>query len=175
MMVRRAVTVALVVGVAALLAYLLQPSARTGSAESGPAPEFAINSQKGYLNLTSLKGKVVLVDLWATWCGPCRMSIPAIQDIYEKKKEKGLEVIGVALEYDEAGKDVPEAIKTLKITYPVGLPTRRDDIRPYYDRTGSIPRMVLIDRKGEIRYSDTGWTTDSAPRIAEEIDKLLAE
>ena len=97
---------------------------RQFSWENVPAAALTLQSLDGKtINLSDYKGKVVLLDFWATWCGPCRQSIPGILEIYKKHRDEGFQVIGPALEHDD-GHNIPAAVSELKIDYPVGLPKR---------------------------------------------------
>src|SRR5512135_1596144 len=87
---------------------------RHGSAAK-KAPNFALKTSDGAtIELSKLKGKTVVVNFWATWCGPCRAEIPGFLEVYEKYKSKGLEIVGVSL--DEGGwNDVKPFVKKLNI------------------------------------------------------------
>jgi thiol-disulfide isomerase/thioredoxin len=141
-----------------------------------PASELAIkpiNSPGQSLKLSDLRGKVVLLDFWATWCGPCRMSMPGIEKLYKSKHAKGFEVMGVALEQD-GGSQIPGVVKELGITYPVGMPISIDSVRRY--TSGSIPQMVLIDREGKIRWGQPGYDPISTDAVLEQkVTDLLEE
>jgi thiol-disulfide isomerase/thioredoxin len=133
----------------------------------------AANAGGKTVSLSSLKGKVVLIDFWATWCGPCRMSIPGIQKLYAKLHDKGFEVLGVALERD-GGEQLPSFIQQMKMTYPAGKYTSKDAVTAY--PVGSIPQMVLIDKKGKIGWlPQAGYSTDMETELENQVNKLLAE
>jgi len=133
----------------------------------------AANAGGKTVSLSSLKGKVVLLDFWATWCGPCRMSIPGIQKLYDKMHAQGFEVIGVALERDN-GEQLPAFVAEMKMTYPAGMFTSQDEVMPY--SSGSIPQMVLIDKKGMIGWlPSAGYSTEMEAELETQVKKLLAE
>jgi thiol-disulfide isomerase/thioredoxin len=140
--------------------------------DQGPAPELTIGTASGPTRLSSLKGKVVLIDFWATWCGPCRMSIPAVQRLYEKYRGRGFDVMGVAIEHDD-GSNVPAFVKAMGMTYPVGLPTSRQEIIDY--SPDSLPMMVLVDKKGHIRWIQSGYGGGTEELLEEKIRVLLGE
>jgi thiol-disulfide isomerase/thioredoxin len=117
----------------------------------------------------SLKGKVILVDLWATWCGPCVAELPRVAGVYQKYHEKGLEVVGVSCDRKaEALKQYLEAHKEIVWTqlYDPKLP-EWECAKQF--GVLSIPRMFLIDKKGIVR------TIDAREKAEEMIPKLLAE
>jgi thiol-disulfide isomerase/thioredoxin len=132
----------------------------------------AVNDHNRVVSLSSLKGKVVLVDFWATWCGPCRLAIPGIQKLYEKQHAKGFEVLGVSM--DQQASEVPSFLREMKMTYPAGLPTNPDQARPY--ASGSIPQMVLVDRNGTVRWlPPPGFSPQMETELGERVERLLKE
>lgn len=140
-------------------------------ASLGPAADIAIRAPGGEVKLSDLKGKVVLVDFWATWCGPCRQSIPMVQKLYEKHRAEGFEVMGVALERDEAG--VRAFARDMGMTYSTGIPVNVETLQAY--RPDSIPTMALVDRKGQIRLREVGFASETEAKLERVIKKLLLE
>jgi len=112
------------------------------------APDFALQDHAGEtLKLSDFAGKVVILDFWATWCGPCRMEIPGFVKLYEKYNDQGVEVIGISL--DQQGWNVVKPfMDQYKINYPVVL-GNREVVAAYGGITG-IPTTFLINKKGEI-------------------------
>ncbi len=112
------------------------------------APHFALKNLKGNtLDLEDLRGKVVLLNFFATWCPPCRQEIPDFVRLYEKFKDKGLEIVGIAL--DMQGVEVlTPFVRHFKISYPVLLGTRK--VVMDYGGIEGIPTTFFIDRNGFI-------------------------
>ena len=114
-----------------------------------PAPNFTATDIKGKtINLASLKGKVVYLDFWTTWCSPCRGSIPQLKSLYEKYKKSGFEIIGIAPDKLE---DVLKMCQDEKMSWPQIVPTKNNapDLLKTYG-VASFPKGFLIDKKGII-------------------------
>lgn len=124
-----------------------------------PAPDFAVTDLQGrVVQLSKLRGKVVVVNFWATWCGPCRMEIPGLVKLYDRYREKGLEIVGLSL--DNAGPDVVKTfIKEHRIPYPVAMAT--SEVRRRYGHPRSIPTTYFIDRRGRIAKRQVGYMPEN--------------
>ena len=130
---------------------------KTGNpAEHLQAPEFALKDLNGNtITLSSLKGKVVFLNLWATWCPPCVREIPDFIETYTEYKDKGLEIIGISVDNEGSAK-VLEFVKQKKINYPVVMYTSQF-IRDYMPGN-AIPVTIIIDPEGKIRHKKIGLT-----------------
>jgi peroxiredoxin len=121
------------------------------------APNFSLKTGDGKVfELKKLKGKVVVVNFWATWCGPCRAEIPAFKEVYEQYKDKGVEILGVSL--DEGGwGDVKPFAARYAINYPILL--GNGTIARAYGNIEAIPTTFIIDKSGNIADRHIGVMT----------------
>jgi len=133
-------------GVLALL--LLSVALIQAGGPSDKAPNFSLKTSEGKaIELEKLKGKVVVVNFWATWCGPCRREIPGFMEVYDQYRSKGLEIVGVSL--DRGGWDVVKPyLDKRPITYPIVIGDA--DLAVAYDVMSVIPITVIVDKKGNI-------------------------
>ena len=135
------------------------------------APDFTLKDADGKtVHLADYKGKVVLLDFWATWCGPCKIEIPWFMDMQRKKKDKGLEVLGVAMD-DNGWEDVKPFLADLQVNYRVVIGD--DPTSQAYGGVESLPTTFLIDRDGRIAAIHVGVA--SRKEFEDGIDELLQE
>jgi thiol-disulfide isomerase/thioredoxin len=135
------------------------------------------------LKISELRGRVVLLDFWATWCGPCIIAFPHLKAWYEKYKDKGLVIVGMTRYYGTAGgravnpteelSFVEKFKKQYGLPYGIAVADNEDNMRNY-GVTG-IPTAVLIDRRGIVRFVDTGGDAGTAHEVAAVLDKLIQE
>ncbi len=170
---------------AAALAFLpvLSASAQEETAMPPPplpagtrAPAFTTKTVNGRpLSLASLRGKVVLLDYWATWCGPCRMATPTLESLQKQFGSKGLAVVGMSVDDPSTVAEVKPFVKAMHITYTItNSPHANSAAARAYNAAG-IPSQYLIDKKGRIRWSQAGYSLNERQELAVRIRKLLAE
>ncbi len=148
----------------------------------GPAPSLELPRMRGgMLSLAELRGQVVIVNIWATWCGPCVKEMPSLQRVYEEYGDNGLEIVAVAVD-DRPGERQPdgsveglvsEFVDRLGLTFPVVLDPTGGTERSF--GTEYLPTTVLIDRQGRVRHREVGGRSwDEAPYV-DMIESLVEE
>ncbi|MBN2092003.1 TlpA family protein disulfide reductase [candidate division KSB1 bacterium] len=134
------------------------------------APEWTLENLEGKkINTTDFKGKVQIIDLWATWCPPCRKGIPELMELQEKYKADGLEIIGIAL--DNTIDPVKEFATTTKFNYTVVFGNRK--IANLYGRIEAIPTTFIVDKTGKVVKKLVGYQPKSV--FEEELKPLLGK
>jgi cytochrome c biogenesis protein CcmG/thiol:disulfide interchange protein DsbE len=120
-----------------------------------PVPAYTAVSLAGdTVSLAGQRGKVVLLNVWATWCHPCRDEIPELQAIHEKYAARGLELVGVSVDTESADKAIHAFMRDFRMTYPVWRdPAER--VSAQFHIVG-VPATFLIDREGVLRWRKTG-------------------
>ena len=160
----------LFVFIAAVLLILLLRSERDSTVTSTtqirggfPAPDFTFPDLKGQqISLSGHRGKVVLVNIWATWCPPCRQEMPSMQKLYERFQGEDFEILAVSI--DSIGREaVAPFMQSLSLTFPALLDPK-EDIRTLYKITG-VPESFIIDKGGIVVEKIIGpidWATPQA-------------
>jgi len=139
---------------------------------SAVAPDFSLKSFDGReITLSQLKGKVVLLDFWATWCGPCKESIPHLIQLYKTYRESGFELVGMNVDKGD-GDAVRRFVKSMDIPYPV-VTAPEDLVRSY--RVTGIPATFLIDKEGKIREKVVGFSGTIAQQLDTKVADLTSE
>jgi len=134
------------------------------------APDWTLLDATGRkVTLSQLKGKVVLLDFWATWCTPCKMVMPSIQKLHEKYAKQGLVVIGINA-YERGG-DPVKYMKDQNFNYTLLL--KGDDVAQAY-KVESIPSMYIIDKQGKIAHTELGAVPDLESKLDSKIKSLLS-
>ena len=134
------------------------------------APDFTLRSMKGQnLRLQEQRGQVVMVNFWATWCGPCRQEMPQLNRLYEKYRAAGFVLLGVNVD-DDTSKATDVAGK-LGVTFPVLLDTDKA-VSKLYDLS-TMPSTVIIDRNGKVRYVHRGYLAGYEDNYEKQIRELL--
>jgi cytochrome c biogenesis protein CcmG, thiol:disulfide interchange protein DsbE len=137
------------------------------------APDFRLQDLQGRdVTLSEFRGKVVLLEFWATWCPPCRATVPELVSVQEKYKDRDFVVLGISM--DDEGADLRTELldfsKQFHINYPVLMGSEAVE-REY--KVWSIPRSFLIDKEGRIRESYSGYIDQYESKVSAEVERLL--
>jgi thiol-disulfide isomerase/thioredoxin len=153
-----------------LACLLLQCGGNTKVMQSPGIYDFTLESIQGdKITLSKLKGKIVILDFWATWCPPCRVAIPNLIKLYDKYQSQDLIVLGIALDDKNA---VIKLAQEIKINYPVLLDDKTT-AKKY--EIHSIPTLYLLDKKGKQVHKEIGFTEQGFKQIEEKVVELLNE
>ena len=144
----------------------------TSEKTSGKAPNFTLKSRSGKnIKLSELRGEVVMLNFWASWCGPCRQEMPLLEKIHKKYKRLGFTLLGINVE--ENATDAKNYLKDVKVTFPV-LFDRTQKTSELYN-VSAMPTTILIDRNGNKRFIHKGYKPGYENDYKKQIKKLLRE
>jgi peroxiredoxin len=149
----------------------------TGLASSGglagqPAPDFALKSSTGEnLRLSEYRGDVVMINFWATWCGPCRQEMPLLDEMYTRYNRVGFNLLGVNID-DDSGRAMA-MIRELGVNFPVLFDARKE-VSKMYD-VSAMPVTVIVDRTGQVRYVHQGYKPGYENTYLDQVRALLRE
>jgi peroxiredoxin len=139
-----------------------------------PAPDFsaaAVANGKGKVALVELRGKVVLVDFWGTFCEPCKKSFPKLQDLYGKYGASGLKIVGISEDEAEDKAKIPDFANTYGAKFPLAWDADKSIAEAYKPET--MPSSFLIDKHGVVRFAHVGYHDGEEDQIEKEIKELL--
>lgn len=141
-------------------------------APGNPAPDFQLEDNHGNLvSLSALRGKVVMVNFWATWCGPCRQEMPLLDELYSRYGRVGFSLLGVNI--DDNSSKAMDMVSELGVTFPVLFDSRKEVSKLY--EVDAMPVTVLIDREGTVRYVHHGYKPGYEEKYLDQIRSLLRE
>ena len=173
-----AITVALFVGksstkggkgASGVIASVLKPQ-DDGPANGSPAPDFTLKTLDGKeVSLSSMKGKAVMVNFWATWCEPCKIEMPWMVELQDKYRKDGFEIIGVAMD-DSDNKEIAAFAKKMNVNYTILKGSEK--VADLYGGLDGLPTNFFLDRNGKVIDSFKGLRSESV--IVDDIKKALA-
>jgi peroxiredoxin len=158
------------------LTLLLTVFAATSLASSGlegqMAPDFALKSSTGEnLRLSEYRGDVVMINFWATWCGPCRQEMPLLDELYTRYHRVGFNLLGINI--DDDSRRAMQMIEDLGVSFPVLFDARKEVSKLY--EVEAMPVTVLIDREGNVRFVHHGYKPGYEEKYLDQIRSLLRE
>ena len=142
------------------------------SLEGQVAPDFVLKSATGEnLRLSEYRGDVVLINFWATWCGPCRQEMPLLDDLYGRYQRVGFNLLGVNI--DEDSRRAMQMVQELGVNFPVLFDENKEVSKLY--EVEAMPVTILVDREGIVRHVHHGYKPGYEEKYLTEIRSLLRE
>ena len=136
------------------------------------APDFSLAEMAGKaVNLGQFKGQVVMINFWASWCGPCRKEMPVLEQLHRKYKPLGFTLLGVNVEPDS--NDAIEWLKGTPVSFPILLDTESKVSKLY--AVQGMPSTVIVDRKGQVRFVHRGYSAGDENEYLNQIRALVRE
>lgn len=158
-----------IAAMAAILAFALPAWAGGGDVQ---APAFALQSVDGRtVSLAQYKGDVVMINFWASWCGPCRQEMPLLDSIYKQYKDMGFTLIGVNVEPDSHNADA--WLKQTPVSYPI-LYDPKSQVSQLY-QVQAMPTTVIVDRQGVVRFVHNGYLPGDENQYMNSIRALIVQ
>lgn len=156
---------------------ILLAACESRSSERAPevgalAPEYAAVTLAGdSISLADLEGEVILLNVWATWCIPCREEIPALQRLHEEYADQGLRIVGVSVDGRGEAQNVEEFATSFGVTYDVWLDPAEQVVSTF--RVIGVPNTFLIDREGRVLWRHIGPVRDDDPALLASLREAL--
>ena len=159
-----------------VLGLMFSVVAATSLASSGlmgqAAPDFALKSSTGEnLRLSEFRGDVVMINFWATWCGPCRQEMPLLDELYQRYERVGFSLLGVNI--DDDSRKAMTMVSDLGVNFPVLFDNTKEVSKLY--QVDAMPVTVIVDRDGNVRHVHQGYKPGYEDKYLDEIRSLLRE
>ena len=158
--------------IASLAISLASLTSAHAAADSTAAPAFSLPNKAGEtIDLGKLKGQVVMLNFWASWCGPCRTEMPLMDQIYKKYSAAGFTLLGVNVDTDSS--DAQKFLSQVPVSFPIAF-DRDNKVSKLYE-VSAMPSTVFIDRKGNVRSLHRGYKPGDEAEYLAQIRALLKE
>ncbi len=158
--------------VALVFSVFAATSLASSQLEGQTAPGFALKSSTGEnMRLSEYRGDVVMINFWATWCGPCRQEMPLLDELYQRYSRVGFNLLGVNI--DDDSRRAMQMIEELGVDFPVLFDATKR-VSEMYD-VDAMPVTVIVDREGTVRYVHQGYKPGYEDKYLTEIRTLLRE
>lgn len=140
--------------------------------DSSKMPDFKLKNLKGEtVSSDQFKGQVLIIDFWATWCGPCVEAIPSLVKMRSELHQKGMEVIGISLDDPRSIKKVKAFTRKYEVDYPILI--GNEEVSSKFGGVSNIPTMFIIDKEGNIVDRIVGYREGQEIQIKEKVEELL--
>lgn len=150
----------------------LFPLVASATSISGQAPDFTLHSRSGHnLRLSDYRGQVVLLNFWASWCGPCRQEMPLLNVLYKRYKNLGFTILGVNV--DTNSTKANRYLRDIKVSFPILYDTKNSVVQKY--NVNAMPTTVIIDKNGKMRFKHQGYKPGYENEYRKEVVQLLKE
>lgn len=137
-----------------------------------PAPDFTLKSNGGdNVKLSELRGQVVMINFWASWCGPCRQEMPLLDEIHQRYSGLGFTVLGVNVEEDQSA--ARDLLEDVPVSFPILFDSRNEVSEAY--EVDAMPSTVVVDRDGIVRYIHKGYVPGDENKYQEVVRELIRE
>lgn len=138
----------------------------------GPAPDFTLKSKSGEnLRLSEYRGQVILINFWASWCGPCRQEMPLLDELHKDYAKLGFSVFGVNVDKDPAKAD--KILRDIPVSFPI-LYDSDSQVSKLFD-VDAMPTTVIVDRDGNMRFLHRGYKKGYEDQYLKDIKALIRE
>jgi len=156
----------------AILVIFAASSLASSSLEGQVAPDFVLKSASGEnLRLSEYRGDVVMINFWATWCGPCRQEMPLLDELYGRYQRVGFKLLGINI--DDDSRRAMKMVQELGVTFPVLFDENKEVSKLY--KVDAMPVTILVDREGQVRHVHHGYKPGYEDKYLTEIRSLLRE
>ena len=136
------------------------------------APDFTLKSRSGEnLKLSEFRGELVMLNFWASWCGPCRQEMPELEALYQRYQSLGFTILGINV--DDHAKNADKMLKQIPVSFPV-LYDSKHSVSDLY-QVQAMPTTILIDRNGTVRHVHLGYQPGYEVTYQEQVEALLTE
>ena len=138
----------------------------------GKAPDFTLKSRSGEnMKLSELRGEVVMINFWASWCAPCRQEMPLLEEIYKKYSDLGFTLLAVNVEEDSSKAE--DLLKDIAVTFPVLFDDTNKVSKLY--KVVAMPSTIIVDRDGNMRYLHRGYLPGYEEEYKKQVSELIRE
>ncbi len=136
------------------------------------APDFTLKNRNGEnIKLSELRGEVVMVNFWASWCAPCRQEMPLLEELHDRYGDMGFTLLGVNVEEDSSA--ALDLLKEIPVTFPILLDTSNSVSKRY--NVVAMPSTVILDRDGKVRFVHKGYLPGYEDEYRKQIKELIRE